>query len=93
MKLTKHVVRKDYITPKDALHSMISNHLFIFQFGQLPRDLMELTNSVVGQDYVTPKDVLHGMISDHMLIFQFRQLSPGPDEADQQCCREGLHHS
>ena len=51
---------------------------------------MKLTNSVVGRDYITPKDVLHSMISYHMFIFQFRQLSPGPEEADQQCDREGL---
>ena len=35
MKLANNVVGKDYVTPKDALHSMISKHMFIFQFGQL----------------------------------------------------------
>ena len=27
MKLTNNVVGKDYVTPKDALHSMMSNHV------------------------------------------------------------------
>ena len=54
---------------------------------------MKLTKRVVRKDYVTPKDALHIVISNQVFIFQFGHLSPGPDEADQACCQEGLHHS
>ena len=83
------MVEKDYITPKDALHIMISNHIFIFQFGQLSLGPEEADQQCSQKGLITPKDALHSMISNIMFIFQFEQLSLGPEKADQQ----GLRHS